>query len=106
LSGLFATGARLVRQRGWRVAAPAALLALGAVLLLSAASVFIVEMLQRLCSQDYRALARAAATLPPVSLFGRAWPPAAVSTWAVPAGLLVGGILLALAARRRLAVPA
>lgn len=106
LSGLFGTGARLVQQRGWRAAAPAALLALGAALLLCACGVFIVEMLQRLCSQDYRALARAATMLPPVSLFGRPWPPAALSTWAVPAGLLAGGILLALAARRRLAARA
>jgi branched-chain amino acid transport system permease protein len=106
LFGLFGTGARLVRQSGWRVAAPAALLALGAVLLLSAGGVFIIEMLQRLCSQDYRALAPLSTALPPVSLFGRAWPPAALFTWALPAGLLAGGTVLALAARRRLAAPA
>jgi branched-chain amino acid transport system permease protein len=105
LAGLFGTGARWVRQRGRRVVVPAALLALGAVLLLSSGGVFIIEMLQRLCSQDYRALAPGAATLPPVSLFGRPWPPAALSTWAMPAGLLAGGTLLALAARRRLATP-
>ena len=106
LSGLFGTGARLARQRGWRVAAPAALLAAGAALLLSAGGVFVIEMLQRLCSQDYRALAQAAATLPSVALLGRPWSPMALSTWMLPAGLLAGGTWLAFAARRRLGVAA
>ncbi len=82
---------------------PVGLLALGAALFSSAGGVFIIEMLQRLCSQDYRAMALAAAVMPPISLFGRAWQPATLSTWALPAVLLVGGTLLALAARRRLA---
>ena len=77
-----------------------------AALLLSAGGVFIIEMLQRLFSQDYRALAAAAALVPPVSLFGRPWPPVSLSTWMLPAALLAGGVLLALAARRRLAAPA
>ncbi|QJR13655.1 branched-chain amino acid ABC transporter permease [Usitatibacter palustris] len=106
LSGLFGMSARLVRQRGPRVAALVALLALGAAVLVSAGAVFIIELLQRLCSQDYRALASAATTLPPVNLFGRPWPPAALSTWILPAALLAGGALLAMAARRRLATPA
>ena len=106
LSGLFGTGARLARQRGWRVAAPAALLAAGAALLLSAGGAFVIEMLQRLCSQDYRALAQAAATLPSVALLGRPWSPMALSTWMLPTGLLAGGTWLAFAARRRLGVAA
>ena len=106
LSGLFGTGARWVRQRGPRVAVPTALLALGAAVLLSAGGVFMIEMLQRLFSQDYRALASAATTLPRVSVFGRPWSPAALSTWVLPAVLFAGGALLALAARRRLATPA
>jgi len=63
-------------------------------------------MLQRLCSQDYRALAQAAATLPSVALLGRPWSPMALSTWMLPAGLLAGGTWLAFAARRRLGVAA
>jgi len=101
LSGLLAKGVRHVEQRGWRMAAPAALLGMGATLLLSAGSVFVIEMLQRLCSQDYRSLAQSAITLPSVALLGRPWSPMAVSTWLVPAGLLASGSWLALAARRR-----
>ncbi|HEX3140035.1 MAG TPA: branched-chain amino acid ABC transporter permease [Rhizobacter sp.] len=106
LSGLLAKGVRQLEQRGWRIAAPVALLAIGAALLLSAGSVFVVEMLQRLCSQDYRSLAQSAITLPSVALLGRLWSPMAVSTWLVPVGLLAGGSVLALAARRRAGVQA
>ncbi len=106
LSGLLGAVVRLAQQSGWRVAVPSALLALGAALFSSAGGAFVIEMLQRLFSQDYRALALAAAMSPPISLFGRPWPPAALSTWTLPASLLVGGTLLALAARRRLATPA
>jgi branched-chain amino acid transport system permease protein len=101
LSGLFGAGARLAEQRGWRVAASTVVLAAGAAVLLAASGVFVVEMLQRLCSQDYRALAQAAAEWPAIPLLGRPWPPAAVSTWVLPAGLLACGGLLAVAARRR-----
>jgi branched-chain amino acid transport system permease protein len=106
LFGLFGTGTRLLRQRGWRVALPVALLVVGAALLLCAGGVFIIEMLQRLCSQDYRALAQGAAKMTPIALFGRAWSPIALSTWALPAGLLAVGTLLALIARRRLGASA
>jgi branched-chain amino acid transport system permease protein len=105
LSGLIARGVHQVEQRGWRMAAPVALLAIGATLLLSAGGVFVVEMLQRLCSQDYRALAQSALTLPSVALLGRPWSPIAASTWLVPLGLLASGSLLALAARRRAGLP-
>lgn len=102
LSGGVDGVARLARQRGWRLAASTAALAVGATVLLGAGGVFVVEMLQRLCSQDYRALAQAADPLPAIPLLGRAWPPGAVSTWLLPGGLLMGGGLLAFAARRRL----
>jgi branched-chain amino acid transport system permease protein len=101
LSGLFGTGTRLVAQRGWQAAAPTALLAVGAGLLLSAGGVFVIEMLQRLCSQDYRAMAQAAASLPPVNVFGRAWSPSSTLTWLLPTVLLAAGTVMAMAARRR-----
>ena len=101
LSGLFGAGARLVERRGWRVAASTVLLAAGAAVLLSAGGVFVVELLQRLCSQDYRALARAAAEWPAIALLGRSWSPAAVATWVLPAGLLACGGLLTVVTRRR-----
>jgi len=102
LAGLVDRAMGLARRRGWRVAASTAALAVGATVLLAAGGVFVVEMLQRLCSQDYRALAQAAAALPAIPLLGRAWPPAALSTWLLPAALVAGGALLAVAARRRL----
>jgi branched-chain amino acid transport system permease protein len=102
LSGLVATGSRLFKQRGWKLALPVVLLSLGSALLSSAGGVFIVEMLQRLCSQDYRALAHAASQLPAVALLGRQWSPTALSTWVLPAGLLASGAVFALTARRRL----
>ncbi|MBX3619476.1 MAG: branched-chain amino acid ABC transporter permease [Rhizobacter sp.] len=101
LTGLVSGLARLVRQHGVGPTLPLALLALAAVLLLSAAGVFTVEMLQRLCSQDYRALAATAATLPPIALFGHSWAPGALATWLVPAGLAAVGAVCGLLARRR-----
>jgi branched-chain amino acid transport system permease protein len=59
-------------------------------------------MLQRLCSQDYRALVAMSANAPPITLFGRGWAPGALSTWIVPAGLLTAGGLIAWCALRRL----
>jgi branched-chain amino acid transport system permease protein len=102
ISGLFEEGMGLVRQRGWGVA----VLAVGAAALLCAGAAFVIEMLQRLFSEDYRTLAHTASALPPVALFGRPWSPTALLTWALPAGLLTGGAVLALSARRRLAAPA
>jgi branched-chain amino acid transport system permease protein len=102
LSGLVASGVRFVKQRGWR----APMLALGAAVMLCAGGAFVIEMLQRLCSQDYRALAHMASAAPPVALFGRPWSPTAPFTWVLPISLLAGGTLLALSARRRLGTPA
>jgi len=81
---------------------PIALLAVAAALLLTAGTAFVVETLQRLFSQDYRALARMAPALPPITVFGRLWQPAAAPTWLVPAGLLAAGAAFAWAARSRL----
>jgi branched-chain amino acid transport system permease protein len=101
LSGLVATVGRLLRRHGLAVMVPVALLSVGAVVSLCAGGVFVVEMLQRLCSQDYRALAKMTAGVPPIELFGRAWSPAAVSTWLVPGVLLALGGAIGLLARRR-----
>lgn len=100
LTGLLAAAARQLRRHGVARGAPPMALAVGATLLLAAATVFLVEMLQRLFSQDYRALAASAAAPPPVDLFGRPWAPDAPATWLVPAALLAGSAALALAARR------
>jgi branched-chain amino acid transport system permease protein len=103
LTGLTASTAGMVRRHGWVSMLPVVLTTVAAALLLTAGTAFLIEMLQRLFSQDYRSLARAAGSLPDIALFKRSWPPAALSTWLVPAGLLSSGALLAWLARARLA---
>ncbi len=106
LSGLFASIARSIRQRGLHVVAATVVLASCAAVLLGAGGVFIIEILQRFFSQDYRALAQAAATWPPIRLFGLPWSPAAFSTWAPPIAALAVGLLLTWMARRRMVASA
>ena len=105
LTGLFGTAGRLRQRFGVARLAPLALLAVGAALLISAGGAFAVEMLQRVFSQDYRAMAalNPGNPLPPVTLFGRPWAPASAATWLVPLALLLAGGMLARLARRRLA---
>jgi branched-chain amino acid transport system permease protein len=106
LTGLFGAAARLQARRGWRVAVSVCALAVAATLCAAAGVVFVVEMLQRLCSHDYRSLAAMGGSWPPIALFGRSWSPGAVSTWLVPTALLAAACLLGWAARRGLASPA
>ncbi|WP_093166779.1 branched-chain amino acid ABC transporter permease [Variovorax sp. YR216] len=94
LTGLAAATTRLVARRGIVAVLPLALSAVFAGLLLAAGAVFVVELLQRLFSQDYRSLARMSGSAPPVLLFGRAWSATAPGTWFVPAGLLAAGALM------------
>lgn len=71
-------------------------------LLLTAGTVFTVELLQRFFSQDYRAMAalNAGSGWAPIALFGRDWLPTAVATWAVPLGLWAVGAALVRATAR------
>lgn len=94
LTGLVAGVGRMLRRHGVVPVLPVAILTLAGGALLVAGGVFLVELLQRLCSQDYRALAQMGGSLPPIPLFGRAWAPDALATWLVPAGLLAAGGLL------------
>ena len=103
LVGLGAAAARQLRARGVARGLPLLVAWLVALLLLAAGTVFLVELLQRLCTQDYRALARGAAGWPPVTMFGRSWAVDALATWACPAVLLAAGAALLTFARRRLA---
>ncbi|WP_093379436.1 branched-chain amino acid ABC transporter permease [Variovorax sp. OV329] len=100
LTGLFTAAARLVDRHGVLALLPLALSAVLAVALVAGGAVFVVEMLQRLFSQDYRSLARMSGVAPPVPLFGRAWSAGAWTTWIVPAGLLLAGALMTAIARR------
>ncbi|MES2937348.1 MAG: branched-chain amino acid ABC transporter permease [Pseudomonadota bacterium] len=104
LAGLFGAAHRLRQRIGTARLAPVLAACLAAALLLAAGTAFTVELLQRLFSQDYRALTGASpgAPWPAVPLFGRAWLPSAASTWAVPALLLGAGAALVLGVRRML----
>jgi branched-chain amino acid transport system permease protein len=102
LTGLVSSVARLIERRGVVAVLPAVLLTCAAALLLSAGTVFVVEALQRLFSQDYRSLARMAASLPSIPMFGHAWPPAEATTWLVPIALFAAGTVVAWSARTRL----
>lgn len=83
-------------------AAPLAALAISAVVLAALGVVFVVELLQRLFSSDYRALALAAgaAPWPPLELFGRTWSPTGAITWLTPAILWLLSALLTRIAQR------
>jgi branched-chain amino acid transport system permease protein len=104
LAGLFGAAGTLRERHGAAALVPVLVLGLGAAVLLSLGGAFVVEMLQRLFSQDYRALAaaRPAMPWPPIRLAGIAWEPAAVATWLLPAAMLAIGGTLAVLARRRL----
>jgi branched-chain amino acid transport system permease protein len=102
LAGLLRVFSQLRRRTTLARLVPVLLACLAAATLLAAGTAFLVELLQRLFSQDYRALAgaNAGAPWPPIPLFGRAWSPTALATWLVPAVLLAAGAALVVAARR------
>jgi branched-chain amino acid transport system permease protein len=103
LTGLFGATSRLRQRYGMVCLAPLAVLAVGAALLISAGGAFAIEMLQRVFSQDYRAMAamHPGAALPPVPLFGRNWAPTSATTWFVPLVLLLVGSAFAWLGRQR-----
>jgi branched-chain amino acid transport system permease protein len=95
LTGLAAIVERQVERHGAGRLAGVFLLALGCALFMAAGTVFLVELLQRVFAQEYRALIPATGAWPPVQLFDRAWRVGSPSTWAVPVLLFgLGGLLL------------
>lgn len=104
LAGLIGTASQLRQRIGIARLMPLVLLPVAAAVLLSMGGAFAVEMLQRIFSQDYRAMAKLAAggAWPPVTLLARAWSPTAVATWAVPVVLIGAGALLAWVGQRQL----
>lgn len=101
LTGFFRWLGASRRSHGTVPLLPLLCVGLLAGLLLTAGLVFTVELLQRFFSQDYRSMAalNAGAGWEPIALFGRAWMPTAVATWAVPLGLwAMGAGLVRLAA--------
>ncbi|MDM9562046.1 MULTISPECIES: branched-chain amino acid ABC transporter permease [Bordetella] len=97
LVGLLQRGAHSLRERGLARWLPPFGVSLGAALLLTAATVFTVEMLQRMFARDYRAMLAMNPTAgwPPIELFGREWAPVSPATWWLPLALLGAGLLAA-----------
>jgi branched-chain amino acid transport system permease protein len=106
LAGLFEVLGAWRKRCGLAQLMPALLMAVLGALLVTAGGVFLVEMLQRMFSHDYRPLVAAspAAPWPPIAVFGARWAPGAATTWLVPAALLAAGGALAFLARRRMAL--
>ncbi|MFC4277927.1 branched-chain amino acid ABC transporter permease [Achromobacter aloeverae] len=104
LSGIAGVASRLRERHGTGRMAGVFALAVAGAALLGAGTVFLLELLQRLFSLDYRSLVQlnAGKPWPDVSLFDRAWHPGAPLTWMVPALLLAGGALSLWLSRRRL----
>ena len=101
LAGLFGLWSSLRKRFGLVAVLPLSLAAVLASVLVAGGIAFGVELLQRIFSQDYRALADAnpSAHWPAVTLAGREWLPSSLLTWAVPLGLLAGGAALGWAVR-------
>ncbi|NYT76059.1 branched-chain amino acid ABC transporter permease [Alcaligenaceae bacterium] len=106
ISGLAVLAISCAKRVGIRVFAPVALLYVIAFTCFTAACVFVTEMLRRIFSQDYQALAEASAdgAYPVINLFGQSWAPLGAGTWIVPVALVVVGIALWKLAKSRLAV--
>ncbi|MNS63022.1 hypothetical protein D3C72_961050 [compost metagenome] len=94
LVGLVQRAAKSLRERGLANWLPRALVSVAGGLLLTAATVFSVELLQRMFARDYRSLLamNPDAGWPPITLFGQDWAPLALSTWLVPVALFAFGL--------------
>ncbi len=102
LAGLLGLVGQLRKRFGLTSLTPLILLAVCAAFLLSAGATFVIELLQRLLSQDYQSLANASTTgaWPPIQLFKQSWSPVALTTWLIPAVLLTLGTLCGVFTRR------
>jgi branched-chain amino acid transport system permease protein len=94
LVGLVQRAAKSLRERGLASWLPRAAVSVAAGLLLTCATVFSVEMLQRMFARDYRSLLamNPDAGWPPIPLFGHDWAPLAPSTWLIPLALFAVGL--------------
>lgn len=102
LVGAFKWLGSSLRDHGARMLSPLIVAGLIAGFLLTAGTVFAVEMLQRFFSQDYQSMTalNAGADWPPIALFEQVWLPGSWSTWAIPLSLwTVGGAMVRLTGR-------
>ncbi|WP_240989570.1 branched-chain amino acid ABC transporter permease [Salipiger mangrovisoli] len=77
-------------------------LRLGAVAVAAIGAIFLIEFLQRLLSNEYRANV-AAAGWPDITLFSMDWSPLSIQPWGFGLGLMAVGIALVVTINRRLA---
>ncbi len=103
IGGALALQLRQWRELDWsRLVKPYATATVGG-LMTAAGVVFLTETVSILFGLDYEhARTLTPDYLPDFTLMGQVWSPVAVSTWALPAVLLIGGIALIQVARRRL----
>ncbi|MBO1113282.1 branched-chain amino acid ABC transporter permease [Bordetella petrii] len=96
LTGLIAITGRLRERHALGRLIPLFLMAAACAVLAGAGTVFTIELLQRLFSQEYRALMQAGAggPWPAVALFDRSWQPGSPATWGVPLLLFGAAALL------------
>lgn len=104
LAGLASGSVLLWRRVGPLRLAPMVALFTAATVLLGSGTAFVVEVLRRVFSRDYRASLGTdpSAPWPAIPLFGVDWVPLALTTWLVPLALLLAGIALAFVASRQL----
>lgn len=94
MSGLIAWWAARRRTHALPVLLPPLLISVTAGLLLTAGTVFTVEMLQRIFHQDYQSLIAQGSTWPPIALFGAEWLPGSVVTWLLPVVAFAAGAVM------------
>jgi len=93
IAGLVQSVTADIRRQGLARMAPSMALYVAASILLMAGTVYLVEMLQRFFSQDYRSLAALNGKgWPPIAVFGSHWAPTSVLTWAAPILALIAGL--------------
>lgn len=104
LAGLFGTLSQVNQRFGTRATFPLVICSVLAAILIGGGVAFVIEILQRVYSQDYQAMALANASLPwpPITLLGRSWSPVAAATWLLPCVLLAVGSALTYFSRRAL----
>jgi len=96
LTGLIGTAGRLREHHSLARLTPVFGQAIASVALIGAGTVFVIELLQRLFSQEYRSLARLDpdSPWPALTMFHHAWQPQSAITWGVPILLFGIGALL------------
>jgi len=102
IAGLFGLFGQLRSRFGLATIVAPILVAACSAVLLCAGGAFVIELLQRLLSQDYQAIASANASgnWPSIELLKKSWSPVALTTWLAPAALIMMGAVSGVIARK------